>query len=105
MIFIDPHGPKIPHFIVLFLRKFLIGDSFLLLVRSSSTENISIGDLDLSVSGGIERDPSSRGATGYSSSNVPMEAVSNKQRRDKMTNKGQQDEEEERGKIILLLSI
>ncbi len=80
---------------------------FSFLVRSSSTENICIGDVDLGGSGGIERDPSSRGAAASSSPNVQIESVSNKQRRDKIPNKGQQDEEEERGKIIneLILKI
>jgi diacylglycerol kinase (ATP) len=66
------------------------------ILRSSSTENICIGDVDLGGSGGIERDPSSRGAAASSSPNVQIESVSNKQRRDKIPNKGQQDEEEER---------
>ncbi len=73
---------------------------FFVVVRSSSTENISIGEVDLGGSGGIERDPASRGAAAYSSPNVQIDSVNNKQRRDKMNNKGQQDEEEERGKTM-----
>ncbi len=99
---IYPHGPKIPNFaffVVVVVRKFLIV-WFFFVVRSSSTENISIGDVDLGGSGGIERDPPSRGAAAYSSPNVQIESVSNKQRRDKVNNKAQQDEEEERGKMI-----
>ncbi len=66
---------------------------FFLSVRSSSTEHPSIGEGGLGNSGGIEPEPVSRGAC----SNVPIEAITSKQRRDKVTNKGPQDEEEERG--------
>lgn len=63
------------------------------LVKSSSTEQISGGDADL---GG--NDFSNRGAAAVSSPNVQIEPIVSKQRRDKTTNK--QDEEEERGKIF-----
>ena len=35
--------------------------------------------------------------TGYTGTNAHLDALPSKQRRDKMNNKGQQDEEEERG--------
>jgi hypothetical protein len=67
-------------------------------VRSSSTEHPSGGNQDLGGSGGIEREPHSRGAEAFPSPNVQMDVVTSKQRRDKTANKGQQDEEEERGR-------
>ena len=78
------------------------GDWFFVLVRSSSTEPPSVGDPDPG-SVCIEKDGRSRGyGEALSSSNVPMEslALTSKQRRDKLSNKGQQDEEEERGNSI-----
>jgi hypothetical protein len=70
------------------------------LVRSSSTEHPSGGDGDLA-SSYPDRDHRNRTTDPFSSPNVPtMEAVTSKQRRDKMTNKAQQEEEEERGNII-----
>jgi hypothetical protein len=72
----------------------------LFLVRSSSTEHPSGGDPD---PGSVNVDPTIRNRGGldiYPSSNVPMESMTpttSKQRREKMTNKAQQDEEEERG--------
>ena len=75
-------------------------------MKSSSIDNISTGDVELASSGGIER-----ATTGFTSTNAQLEALPSKQRRDKMNNKAQQDEEEERGihsfpmeNIILLLS-
>lgn len=72
------------------------------LVRSSSTEPPSVGDAEPGPVY-IEKEGRSRGyGEALSSSNVPMEslALTSKQRRDKLSNKGQQDEEEERGTII-----
>ncbi|CAF4242902.1 unnamed protein product, partial [Rotaria magnacalcarata] len=69
-------------------------------VRSSSTEHPSGGEPELGSSIGIERDHRSRGAEAFSCSNVQMETTSGKQKRDKQTSKAQQEEEEERGKII-----
>ncbi|CAF1103121.1 unnamed protein product [Adineta steineri] len=62
-------------------------------VRSSSTEHPSGGDAD---PGAIERDYRSRAAEAHSSPNVQMECTSGKKPRDIRSNKGQQDEEEER---------
>ena len=77
-------------------------------MKSSSIDNISTGDVELASSGGMER-----ATTGFSTTNAQLEGLPSKQRRDKMNNKGQQDEEEERGiipsysleKIILLSSL
>jgi diacylglycerol kinase (ATP) len=66
------------------------------IMKSSSTEHLSGADVDLGSSVGIEREPPSRGTTTFSSPNVQIEPTTSKQRRDKMTNKNQQDEEEER---------
>ncbi|UJR14166.1 hypothetical protein I4U23_001161 [Adineta vaga] len=62
-------------------------------VKSSSTEHLSGGDADL---GGIERDYRSRGAEACSSPNIQTESIVSKKQRDVRTNKGQQEEEEER---------
>ncbi len=62
-------------------------------MRSSSTDHAQSGN-----NPEIEKDHHSRGAEGYSGQNVPMDIGTSKPRRDKTTNKGQQDEEEERGK-------
>lgn len=58
-------------------------------MKSSSTDHLSGNDADMV--GGIEKEART---TNF----PPMETPTSKQRRDKMTNKGQQDEEEERGK-------
>jgi len=57
-------------------------------VKSSSTDPISCGDPDPVGNGTI------------SNTNAQIEPINNKQRRDRTTNKNQQDEEEERGKIL-----
>jgi hypothetical protein len=57
-------------------------------VKSSSTDPISCGDPDPVVNAAI------------SNTNAQIEPINNKQRRDRTTNKNQQDEEEERGKIL-----
>lgn len=77
----------------IFLRKIFNRFLLLLLVKSSSIDNISTGDVELASSGGIERTTT----TGYTGTNAQHETLPSKQRRDKMNNKGQQDEEEERG--------
>ncbi|CAF1165004.1 unnamed protein product [Rotaria sordida] len=70
-----------------------------LIIRSSSTEHPSGGDPETGPIY-IEKDPRSRGCgETFSTSNVQMESAtstSSKPRRDKIQNKGQQDEEEER---------
>lgn len=79
---------------------------FFSLVRSSSTEPPSVGDPDPGSAVYIEKESRSRGyGEALSSSNAPMEslALTGKQRRDKLSNKAQQDEEEERGDFILPL--
>ena len=78
------------------------------LVRSSSTEPPSVGDPDPGSVVYIEKEGRSRGyGEALSSSNAPMEslALTSKQRRDKLSNKAQQDEEEERGDFILPSSL
>ena len=69
-------------------------------MRSSSTDHPSSGDAELGGSGAIEKEYRSRGAEGFTSSNVQMETGTSKQRREKLANKAQQDEEEERGMNI-----
>jgi len=60
------------------------------LVKSSSIDQLS----------GADPDPIGNAA--ILNTNVQIEPITNKQRRDKMTNKNQQDEEEERGKILTM---
>ncbi|CAF1519685.1 unnamed protein product, partial [Adineta ricciae] len=79
--------------VVLPRKKFLTSQRPIQRVKSSSTENLSGGNDDL---GGIERDYRSRGAEACSSPNVHMETTSSKKQRDLRTNRGLQDEEEER---------
>lgn len=70
-------------------------------MRSSSTEHPSTGEPELGSSVGIEKDHRSRCGETFSNSNVQMETTTGKTKRDKLTSKAQQEEEEERGKIII----
>lgn len=92
--FISSHGPETRYFLAFFYlsSENLQSVQFSFLVKSSSIDNISTGDVELASSGGIERT-----MTGYTGTNAQLDALPSKQRRDKMNNKGQQDEEEERG--------
>ena len=96
--------------ISLFNKSFLLYIYIFLfnLVRSSSTEQASGGDVDPTNSF-LERETRIRpvGET-FSPTNIQPEGMSTmggKSRRDKTTNKGQNDEEEERGQSTFLLVI
>ncbi len=70
------------------------------IVRGSPTEHPSGGDPETGPVNNEKHPPNRSGGETFQNSTVQMESlttITSKQRRDKMTNKGQQDEEEERG--------
>ena len=76
-------------------------NNFSILARYSSIEHPSGGEADHNVIVGTEENNHDRRVEGFSSPIVHINIATNKSKRDKMTNKGQQDDEEERGKFII----